>query len=186
LAAEEEKILEKWQKNHMTKPRIEKVTVNISVGQSGEPLEKASKILEELTNQKASYRKAKKTIKDWGLRKGDPVSCVVTLRNESADELLRKAFTAVGNKLHKAAFDEGGNFAFGIREHLELPGVKYQPELGIVGMNFAVTMGKPGYRVKTRRRYISKVGDKHRVTVPESICLLKEAFGIEVVEASKS
>jgi large subunit ribosomal protein L5 len=186
LATEEEAIREKWQKNPMTKPRVEKITVNIAVGKSGEPLEKASKILENLAKQKVSHRKSKKTIKDWGLRKGDPVSCIVTLRKEKASEFLRKAFTAVGNKLSKDAFDEEGNFAFGIREHLELPGERYQPELGIIGMDFAVTMGKSGYRVQTRRLYKSKVGAKHRVTVPESICFLKEAFEIEIVGANES
>jgi large subunit ribosomal protein L5 len=185
LATEEEAIHEKWQKNPMTKPKIMKLTVNISVGKSGEPLEKASSILKSLTDQEATHRKAKKTIKDWGLRKGEPVSCIVTLRGEKAHDFLRKAFTAVGNKLSKRAFDREGNFAFGIREHLELPGVRYEPELGIVGMDLSVTMGKPGYRIQNRGRFTSKVGDKHKVTAQESTVYLKETFGIEIVGATK-
>lgn len=175
-----EKIYERWQENPMIKPKIEKVTVNVSVGRSGEPLEKAAKILEQLTGQKPCYRRAKKTIKDFGIRRGEPIACLVTLRKQKALEFLRKAFAAVGNKISKSCFDKYGNFSFGIREHIELPGVKYDPELGIIGMDVCVTMGKAGYRVKERKRCRSKIGVKHRITVDEAICFLKEVFGVEI------
>ena len=169
-----------WKENPMTKPRIEKVTVNVSVGRSGEPLEKAAKILEKLTGQKPCYRRAKKTIKDFGIRRGEPIACVVTLRKQKAVEFLKKAFDAVGNKIPVSCFDNHGNFSFGIREHIEIPGVKYDPELGIIGMDVCVTMGKPGYRVKERKKCRSKVGAKHRVRVDETICFLKDNFGVEI------
>jgi len=177
-----EQIHEKWEKNPMTKPRIEKVTVNVSVGRSGEPLEKASKILEKLTGQKPCFRRAKRTIKDFGIRRGEPIACLVTLRKQKAIEFLKKAFIAVGNKLSRSCFDKNGNFSFGIKEHIELPEVKYEPELGIIGMDVCVTMGKPGYRVKERKRRRSRVGAKHRVTVEETICFLKDVFGLEILE----
>ncbi|RLI05077.1 50S ribosomal protein L5 [Candidatus Bathyarchaeota archaeon] len=176
-----EKIYEKWQSNPMTKPRIEKVTVNVAVGRSGEPLEKASKILEQLTGQKPCFRKAKKTIKDFGIRRGEPIACMVTLRKQKAIEFLKKAFAAVGNKISKSSFDKNGNFSFGIREHIELPGTKYNPELGIIGMDVCVTIGKPGYRVKERKRCRAKVGASHRVRLEEAVCYIKEAFGVEII-----
>jgi len=170
----------RWEQNPLTKPRIGKVTVNISVGRSGEPLENAMKILEQITGQKPTVRRAKRTIKDFGIRRGEPIACLVTLRGEKALSFLEKALTTVGNKIKVSSLDEHGNFSFGIREHIELPGVKYDPHLGIVGMDVCVTLEKPGYRVKYRKRAASKVGGWQRLTRDEAICFLRE-MGIELV-----
>jgi len=180
-APTEEEIRKKWQENPMLKPRIEKVTVNICVGKSGEPLEKASKVLEELTGQRPSRRKARQTIRDFGIRKGEPIACVVTLRKERAVEFLKKAFQAIGNKLSKGCFDRFGNFSFGIREHIDIPGTKYSPELGIYGMDVCVSLERPGYRVKRRRRAKSKIGRRHLLTPEEAMVFIKDEFGVEIV-----
>ena len=177
----EEEILKKWQENPMLKPRIEKVVVNMCVGKSGEPLEKASKVLEELTGQRPCKRKAKQTIRDFGIRKGEPIACVVTLRKEKAIEFLKKAFQAIGNKLPKSCFDKFGNFSFGIKEHIDIPGTKYSPELGIFGMDICVSLERPGYRVKRRRRVKSKIGKHHLLTPEEAMLFIKETFGVEIV-----
>jgi len=178
----EEEIREKWQKNPMLKPRIEKVVVNISVGKSGEPLERASKVLEMLTGQKPCKRKAKKTIRDFGIRKGEPIACLVTLRKENATEFLKKAFAAIDNKLSKRCFDKHGNFSFGIKEHIEIPGVKYDPELGIFGMDVCVSLCRPGNRIKYRRIERKKrVGKHHKLTPEEAMLFIKELTGVEIV-----
>ncbi|HID18878.1 TPA: 50S ribosomal protein L5 [Candidatus Bathyarchaeota archaeon] len=171
---------QRWEQNPVTKPRIGKVTVNISVGRSGEPLERAMKILEQLTGQKPTVKRAKKTIKDFGIRRGEPIACLVTLRGEKALNFLQKALTAVGNKVKASSLDNHGNFSFGIREHIELPGVKYDPHLGIVGMDVCVTLEKPGYRVKRRKKAASKTGGWQKLTRDEAICFLRE-IGIELV-----
>jgi len=90
----DEEIRKRWQRNLMLKPRIEKVTVNMSVGKSGEPLERAAKVLEQLTQHKPCKRKAKKTIRDFGIRKGEPIACLVTLRGEKAKVFLNKSLTS--------------------------------------------------------------------------------------------
>jgi len=176
----DEEIQKKWQKNPMLKPRIEKVTVNMAVGKSGEPLEKAAKVLEQLTGQRPCKRKAKKTIRDFGIRIGEPIACLVTLRGEKATEFLKKAFQAVDNKLSAERFDHYGNVSFGIKEHIEIPGTKYVPELGIYGMDVSVTLGRPGYRVKRRRRARSSVGSGHLLTQDEAILFIKDEFGVEI------
>lgn len=166
--------------NPMQRPRIEKVVVNISTGQSGEPLQRATQILEQLTGKKPCQRKAKKSIRDWGVRKNEPIACIVTLRGQRSVEFLRKAFDAVSNRLSTSNFDVYGNFSFGIREHIEIPGVRYDPALGIVGMDVCVTMEMPGYRVKRRHRVKAKVG-KNQKTTPESVIdYVKETFGIGI------
>ena len=177
----EEEIRRKWHEDLMLKPRIEKVTVNISVGKSGEPLEKASKVLKQLTAQQPCKRKAKQTIRGFGIRKGEPIACLVTLRKERARNFLEKAFQALDNKLSKECFDGYGNFSFGIKEHIEIPGTKYVPELGIYGMNVSVTLGRPGYRVKRRRHAKSKVGSRHLMTAEEAMLFIKDEFAIEIV-----
>jgi len=166
--------------NPMLKPRIEKLVVNMSVGKSGEPLEKATKVLEQLTGQKPCKRKAKKTVRDFGIRKGEPIACMVTLRDEKAKEFLKRALQAVENKLSKTHFDQYGNVSFGIKEHIDIPGTRYVPELGIHGMDVSVTLSRPGQRVKRRHRAKSTVGVKHRLSPEEAIAFVQDEFGIEV------
>jgi len=177
----EEEIRKKWNENPMLKPRIEKVTVNISVGKSGELLEKAATILKQLTDQQPCKRKAKKTIRDFGIRKGEPIACIVTLRKEKTKDFLKKTFRAVDNKLSKDCFDRRGNFSFGIKEHIEIPGTKYVPELGIYGMDVSVALGRSGYRVKHRRRAKSKIGSDHLLTAEEAMLFIKDEFEVEMV-----
>jgi len=165
----------------MLKPRIEKVVVNFSVGKSGEPLEKASKVLKELTNQKPVKRKAKKTIRDFGVRQGEPIACVVTLRKQKAIDFLKKVLPVVDNKISRSSFDRQGNFAFGIKEHIEIAGVKYDPDVGIFGMDVCVSMSRPGYRVKNRRKGKAPLGSKHVLTPEEAVVFVKQTLGVEVV-----
>jgi len=164
----------------MLKPKIEKVVVNVSVGRSGEPLERAMSILKELTGQKPCVRRAKKTIRDFGIRKKEPIACLVTLRGEKAREFLRKTLQAVDNKISRRSFDNLGNFSFGIKEHIDISGTKYSPELGIIGMDISVALGRPGYKVKRRRRAKSKIGSKHLLTPDEAVSFIKDEFGVEV------
>ena len=169
-----------WAANPMLTPKIEKVTVNMSVGQSGAPLEQAATIIQQLTNQKPSKRKAKKTIREFGIRKGESIACLVTLRDEKAVEFLRKAFVAVDKKLSKYCFDRQGNFSFGIKEHIDIPGTKYQPKLGIHGMDVSVSLGRAGYRVKRRHRVKTSVGKEHLLTADEAILFIKDEFDVEI------
>jgi large subunit ribosomal protein L5 len=176
----EEEIRKMWETHPMLKPRIDKVVVNISVGKSGEPLEKATKVLKELTGQTPCKRKAKKTIRDFGIRRGEPMACMVTLRKQRAIEFLKKVLPVVDNKISRQSFDAHGNFTFGIKEHIEIPGVKYDPEIGIFGMDVCVSLSRPGYRVKERRIEKAKVGSKHVLTPEEAMVFVKDALGVEI------
>ncbi len=175
-----DEVHQKWLKNPMLKPRLEKVTVNMAVGKSGEPLERAMKVLEQLTGQKPSGSKAKKSVRDWGVRKGEAIACIVTLRRDKPREFLKKAFEAVDNKVSAHNFDRVGNFSFGIKEHIDIPGTKYVPELGIHGMDVCVTLARPGQRVKRRHHARSRVGIKHVLTPEEAKVFVKDEFGVEI------
>lgn len=177
----EDEMRKAWESQPMLKPRIEKVVVNISVGKSGEPLEKATKVLKEITGQTPCKRKAKTSIRDFGIRKGESIACIVTLRKERAIEFLKKALPVVDNKLSSKSFDGQGNFSFGLKEHIELPGVRYDPDVGIFGMDICVSVIRPGYRVKRRRKEKAKIGSKHVLTPEESMAFVKGTLGVEIV-----
>ncbi len=176
------RILEDWKQHPMRKPRIAKVTVNIALGYGGERLQKAAQVLEEITGQKPVFRKAKRTIRAFGVRKGENIAVMVTLRKERAIEFLRKAFEAVGYKAKASSIDEHGNFAFGIEEHILIPGVKYDPEVGILGMDVILTIERPGYRIVRRKRARkSHIPKRHRVTREETMVLLNQLFGVRFI-----
>ena len=173
-------MIQNWKEHPMLMPRIEKVVINLNVGKSGEPLEKANKVLKEITGQTPVKKKAKKTIRDFGIREGESIAVVVTLRKQAAIDFLKKVLPVVDNKVSKTAFDVRGNFAFGLKEHIEIPGVKYDPEIGIFGMDICVTVNRPGQRIKIRRRENRSVGAKHMLTPEESIVFVKKTLGAEI------
>ena len=177
----EDELLQKWEKQPMLKPRIEKVVVNLNIGKSGEPLDKASRVLKELTEQNPIKTKAKKTIRDFGIRQGEPIAAVVTLRKQKAIDFLNKVLPVVENRISRSSFDKQGNFAFGIKEHIEIAGVKYDPDVGIFGMDVCVSMCRPGYHVKNRRRKKATIGQKHVLTPEESAVYIKNTLGAEIV-----
>ena len=174
-------MIKKWAEQPMLRPRIEKVVVNLSVGKSGEPLEKAFKVLKEIAGQTPVKKNAKTSIRDFGIRKGEPIACVVTLRRQAAIDFLKKILVVKDNKVSKSSFDDRGNFAFGLKEHIEIPGVKYDPDVGIFGMDVCVTLNRPGDRVADRRKRKARVGHKHVLTPEESILFTKQTLGVEIV-----
>ncbi|HEX4920720.1 MAG TPA: 50S ribosomal protein L5 [Candidatus Bathyarchaeia archaeon] len=161
--------------------RIEKVTLNIATGKSGEPLEKAKKVLTQLTEKTPATKRAKKAVKDFGVRKGEPIAAVVTLRGKEAGEFLRRALDAVSNKVNESSFDDYGNFSFGIKEHIEIPGTRYVPELGIFGATIHVTLGRPGYRIRSRVIRPARIGHNHYVSHEDAVKFMQNNFGTNVV-----
>ena len=176
----EETIVKNWEEHPMLKPRIEKVVVNLNVGKSGEPLEKANKVLKEITGQTPVKKKAKKTIRDFGIREGESIAVAVTLRKKKAIDFLKKVLPVVDNKVPKKSFDVRGNFAFGLKEHIEIPGVKYDPDIGIFGMDVCVSLEKEGLRVGRRRRAQARAGREQRVSKEEAVAFMKAKFGVEI------
>lgn len=171
-----------WDSNPFRKPKIEKVVVNIAVGQAGEELNKRAKILELLTEKKPVILKAKKSVKDFGIRKGQSIAVKVTLRGDIALNFLKRTLFVYDNRILKSAFDNFGNFSIGIDEHIKMPNVKYIPELGITGLNVAVRLVRPGYRVKIRRKQKNKIPKNHYVSKLESIFFVEKELGTEVVD----
>ncbi len=176
-----EDIVKKWGSNPMLKPRISKVVVNMGIGESGERLRKAEKLLQELTGQKPSVRKAKRTIRNFGIRKGEPIAVMVTLRREKALNFLKRALEAIGYKIKYSSFDNYGNVSFGIAEHIMLPGVKYDPNVGVFGMDVSISLERPGYRVMKRRIKRSSIPQRHRISRDEAATFFIKELGVKVM-----
>lgn len=166
--------------NPLREIRIEKVVVNICPGKPGDPLERAKQVLTLLTGMKPAERRAKKTIKEFGIRKREAIAAIVTLRGKKAEEFLSRAFSAIEGRIKASSFQDG-IFSFGIREHIQFPGVKYDPKIGVFGMDICVKLCRPGFRIMYRRRRRNKVGSSHRITKEEAINFIRGKFGVEVV-----
>ncbi|MDD5473470.1 MAG: 50S ribosomal protein L5 [Candidatus Methanoperedens sp.] len=165
----------------MRNPSIDKVTVHIGTGESGERLTTAEKLLQTIVKQKPVRTIAKKTLPTFSIKKREPIGCKVTLRGKSAREFLKIALQIIDNKLNASQFDENGNFSFGVEEHTDFPGMKYDPSIGIFGMDINVAMKRPGYRIRTRKICKQTIPQNHRLKKEDAISFLKEKYGAEVI-----
>src|ERR671918_810669 len=167
------------QQHDMKKINVHKLVINIGVGRSGEPIDKAKNALLELTNQQPAVRGAKKSVRDFGIHKGEPIGVIVTLRHEPAIEFLKRVVAAKNNVLKASSFDNYGNISVGIHEHIDIPGTKYNPEIGIFGMDVSLSLTRPGYRI-AKKRNRRKIGRAHRITKDEAIKYFQQQFGVEI------
>jgi len=158
---------------------LEKIVINIGVGKSGEPLERAKNGLEELTSRKPTQCGAKNNVRDFGIHKGEPIGAKVTLRNTHALEFAKRIIQAKNNQLRKSSFDNYGNISIGISEHIDIPGAKYNPDIGIFGMNVCISLSRPGYRILNKSNP-KKLGKNHRISKDEAIEFFKN-LGVEMI-----
>jgi len=180
-AKKPERVEEKVGQPDMRGISVGKVVVNIGVGKSGEAVERARRVLEQITAQKPASRRAKKSIRDFGTHKGEPIGLVVTARGqEKCKDLLTRLLAARERKLNGSSFDDRGSVSFGLKEHIEIPGIRYDPEIGIWGMNVSVLLERPGYRVSRRLRRSSRVGKSQVVTKDEAMEHFKREFGVTI------
>ncbi len=168
--------------NPMQKPVIEKVTLNVGAGTDQTKLDKGITLIKSITGIDPVKTTSKKRIPAWGIRPGLPIGCKLTLRKEKARELLVRLLKAKDNKLKKTQFDNFGNVSFGIHEYIDIPGVKYDPKIGITGLEVCVTLGKKGYRIKARRVERKKIPKRHALTKQEAIDFMKNEFNIILEE----
>ena len=166
--------------HNMKNIKVEKVTLNIGAGKDQARLEKGIMLLKAITNTTPIKTITSKRIQEWGLRPGLPIGCKLTLRKANIIKILPRLLEAVENKLMERQFDQNGNIAFGIHEYIEIPGVKYDPKIGIMGLEVCVTLERPGFRIKRRKLLQRKIPLRHRISKQEAIDFMASNFKTKV------
>jgi len=168
--------------NPMQIIRIEKVTLNIGAGKDQAILNKGIRLITTIAGTAPVKTITRKRIAAWGLRPGLPIGCKLTLRGNAAQELLKRLLVARDNILGESCFDDYGNISFGIPEYIDIPGVNYEPEIGIMGLQVSVTLERPGFRIKKRKIRKQRIQGHHRITSDEAVDYMKKIFSIKVGE----
>jgi large subunit ribosomal protein L5 len=159
--------------NRIKEIRIDKVTLNIGCAGDQKKIEKAQRLLELLTEQKPVVTKSK-TRSTFGISIGKPVGVKVTLRRQKAIDFLKRVLQASGNKLPPSHFDSQGNLNIGVKEYIDLPGIKYVYDIGMLGLDVAVTLKREGYRVQERRVQKGDISKSHKINKEDAIDWLKQ------------
>ncbi|HWW52516.1 MAG TPA: 50S ribosomal protein L5 [Acidimicrobiales bacterium] len=162
--------------------RVVKVVVNAGVGESGEPRTKAEKVLQMVTRQKPVATRARSTNREFGIRAGQEIGVKVTLRGEAARAFLDRALAARDRQLDPLSIDRSGNLSFGVADYTDFDGMKYDPQIGIHGMDICVEMGRPGYRIRERRLRARRLPRGIRVSREETRAFLADAFKVTYLE----
>ncbi len=162
--------------------RVIKVVVNAGVGESGEARTKAARVLEMVTHQKPVATRSHATNRDFGIRKGQEIGAKVTLRGDVALDFLTRAFDARDKQLDVDSIDRLGNFSFGIADYTDFTGMKYDPQIGIHGMDVAVEMGRAGFRIRQRRVQSRPLPKGLRSTRDETRAYLAGSLGVTILE----
>lgn len=164
--------------NPMKQIKIEKMTLNIGCGDDKQKIERAQKLLEMMTKRKPIITRSKKR-STFGVAKGKPLGAMITLRKGEADNFFNTVLKAIDN-VKISQIDRDGNINFGIKEYIDLPNIKYSPEIGMLGMDVAVTLKRSGYRIKKRRIKKAIIGKGHKINKENTINWLKER-GVKIV-----
>ncbi len=167
--------------NPMRNIRIAKLSINTCVRPKEGRLDKAVKVLEQLTGQTPFVSKAKITLRGFGIRRNEKIAASVTIMGKKAQTLLENALKVKEFELPSSCFSNNGCFGFGIEEHIDL-NIKYDPAYGIFGLNYFIVLERPGARVAKKRRCKSKIGNKQKVSKEEAQKWFKENFKGVILE----
>lgn len=162
--------------------RIIKIVVNAGVGESGEPRTKAEKVLVMITHQKPVATRSHATNREWGIREGQEIGAKVTLRGARAREFLDRALDARDRQLDPDSIDRHGNISFGIADYTDFVGLKYDPTIGIHGMDISIELGRAGWRLRARERAHRALAASVRVTREEARTFLQGELRVKFLE----
>jgi large subunit ribosomal protein L5 len=160
--------------------RLEKVVANMGIGPSEDKQESAKQLLKKLTGRDAAHTTARKRFPAFGIKQGQVIGVVVTLRGREADAFFKRALDAVDGVVRESSI-ANNSVNFGVKEYIYFSGVKYDPKIGMLGLNVNALFARKGSRVERRRMKSGAVGRKHRtVTRDEIASLLENSYKVKV------
>ena len=167
--------------NAMRKVLCDKLVINIAVGESGDRLTKAVRVLQQLSDQTPVENYARYTVRTFGIRRNEKIACHVTVRGEKAMDLIERGLKITDYMYEISAkhFSASGNFGFGVNEHIDL-GLKYDPATGIYGMDFYVVLKRAGYNVATKKAKRGRIAPSHRVTREDAMEWVRQTFNADI------
>ncbi|MFA5173783.1 MAG: 50S ribosomal protein L5 [Candidatus Pacearchaeota archaeon] len=166
-------------KNKMQEIEIEKMVLNC--GGLGEKLDRSVKLLEMITKRKVIKTTSTKRIPTFGISPGKESGCKVTIRDQKeVINLLKRFFAAVNNQISNKKVVEN-QFSFGIHEYIEIPGLEYERDIGIIGFDITVVFKRKGKRVELKKIKQGKYPLRQRVTKEEIIEFLNKHLGVKII-----
>merc|ERR1711967_102931 len=165
--------------NVMRKVKIDKLVINIAVGESGDRLTKAVRVLQQLSDQTPVENTARYTVRTFGIRRNEKIACHVTVRGQKAMDLIERGLKITDYEISAKHFSESGNFGFGVNEHIDL-GLKYDPATGIYGMDFYVVLRRAGFRVSKKKYKKGRVGNFQVVNKEDAMEWVRQTFNAEI------
>merc|ERR1739841_349298 len=165
--------------NVMRKVYCDKLVTNIAVGESGDRLTKAVRVLQQLSDQTPVENFARYTVRTFGIRRNEKIACHVTVRGDKAIDLIERGLKITDYEISAKHFSDSGNFGFGVNEHIDL-GLKYDPGTGIYGMDFFIVLKRPGFRVAKKKRKHGRLAPGHRVTKEDAMEWVRQTFNAEI------
>ncbi len=165
--------------NVMRNIKIEKVV--LSAAGTAEKLEKGTRLLKTISGMQPKKLASKKRIPSFGVRPGLETGAKVTLRKEKIEPILKRLLQAVNNEIKKSQIVDN-HFSFGVHEYIEIPGIEYQRDIGILGLNVTVDFVRAGKRVERKKIKRGKIPARQRVTCEEIAEYMIKNYGIKLKE----
>lgn len=170
------------QNNPMRNINLSKVVINIGTGPDEQLQANARRLIETITGRKPANEISKTRNPSFKITKGQKIGAFVTLRGDEAKKLIKRLFEAVDNKVKYSSISNN-TLSFGIPEYIDISGVKYDPKVGMLGMNVNMSFKRKGMRVALKKRLNGKIPPRHKIVSPEEISeYIKKEFNVSAIE----